>query len=114
RLLQDLQALVHPMACLAEQSQQLQCDLLDSSALTESTEGSNPTQLPDPFPGQFRVIGRLGAGAFGTVWLAEDLALDRKVALKTVRLGSAPHETSRLQCLREEARLLANVRHRNV
>jgi serine/threonine-protein kinase len=76
---------------------------------------ANPGVLPDTFPGEFRVLRRLGAGGFGTVWLAEDLHLGRLVALKTVRLPSTPKASaSYLLRLREEARLLAAVRHRNV
>jgi serine/threonine protein kinase len=70
--------------------------------------------LPDPFPGEFRIIGRLGCGAFGDVWLAEDLHLGRSVALKFLKVGGRHNPEQRLAALRNDARLLAAVRHPNV
>ncbi|QXJ26563.1 serine/threonine protein kinase [Actinomadura graeca] len=71
--------------------------------------------------GRFELRGRLGSGGMGTVWRAFDLALEREVALKEVRLADT--ETSRLDpdvvtMLRErvmrEARALARIHHPNV
>ncbi len=69
--------------------------------------------MPDPFPGEFRLVQQLGEGAFGKVWLAEDLEVGRFVALKLLK---PPREAlaDRLAALRNEARLLGSVRHPNV
>lgn len=68
---------------------------------------------PDPFPGDFRVRRLLGKGTFGKVWLADDLHLGRRVALKTLHLP-ADADPSALEALAKEAKILANLDHRNV
>jgi serine/threonine-protein kinase len=71
--------------------------------------------VPDPFPGEFRVLRFLGKGAFGNVWLAADLNLCRQVALKTLRLDGDPAAVARkLAVLQHEARTLAQFRHPNL
>jgi hypothetical protein len=73
--------------------------------------------LPDPLPGEYQVLRRLGGGAFGEVWLARELTpLARLVALKTVRPGGdLEQRQQRLDALRHEASLLAGMRpHRNI
>jgi serine/threonine-protein kinase len=67
----------------------------------------------DPFPGEFRIEGLAGTGAFGQVYQARDVVLDRPVALKTLRL-TGPAKARALALLQQEARLLAAVRHPNV
>jgi hypothetical protein len=69
RLLDVLLAILGPGRALREQSRLLESDLLALAADTgpAAAPAADPGQLPDPFPGEFRVRRRLGAGAFGTV-----------------------------------------------
>jgi formylglycine-generating enzyme required for sulfatase activity len=72
--------------------------------------------LPGPLPEQFghyRILRRLGAGGMGTVYLAEDTKLDRRVALKVPHFaGGSGTET--LERLAREARIAAAVDHPNL
>jgi serine/threonine protein kinase len=68
-----------------------------------------------PFLPGYRVYQFLGSGAFGEVWLAQDLNLPRVVALKTLKIRSAGVEQARaLEALRQDAFLMAQVEHPNV
>ena len=49
----------------------------------------------------YRVIRHLGAGGMGTVWLAEDTKLHRRVALKFLPAGTAASDESAERLLRE-------------
>jgi serine/threonine-protein kinase len=63
--------------------------------------------------GHYRIVDRLGAGGMGVVWLAEDLSLGRKVALKTLREElTASHE--KRQRFEREARAVAALNHPNI
>src|SRR6476469_9718672 len=63
--------------------------------------------------GKYRLERELGAGGMGTVWLAHDTELDRKVALKVLRPALAGDGTAQARLLRE-ARAMAKLRHPNV
>jgi serine/threonine protein kinase len=120
RLFSDLQ-LVHRAAVeLRSERSQFLGQIFDLSDGQDPTPAHHPrthaSRLPDPFPGELLVRQVLGQGAFGTVYLAEDLALRRTVALKAVLpAGHNRRPTPELlACLREEAQLLAKVDHRHI
>ncbi len=72
------------------------------------------TTFPDPFPDEFQVLAFLGKGGFGEVWLAREIALDRLVALKTIRRHHTRSAERALAALRNDATRLAQLRHRNL
>jgi serine/threonine protein kinase len=61
----------------------------------------------------FRIVEKIGEGGMGTVFLAEDLTLDRKVALKFLpdAFTSDPERMARFE---REAKLLASLNHSNI
>jgi eukaryotic-like serine/threonine-protein kinase len=60
--------------------------------------------------GKYRILAPLGSGGFGTVYLAEDTWIDKKVAIKV------PHRQQSLDFseLLREPRLLASLSHPNI
>lgn len=77
---------------------------------------SDPLQHDLPVPeriGRYRVLGRLGKGGFGEVFLAQDKDLVRRIAIKAL-----PAELARdpvwLRRFRKEAQVLANLNHPNI
>ena len=59
--------------------------------------------------GKYRIVATLGSGGFGTVYLAEDTWIDKKVAIKV------PHRQNLdFGELLREPRLLASVNHPNI
>jgi serine/threonine protein kinase len=75
-------------------------------------EGSGEAKL-----GKYRILGTLGRGSMGVVYKAEDPAIGRSVAIKTLRkVGNAKfHDTeSALARFRTEARSAGRLRHPNI
>ena len=68
-----------------------------------------PHGAPESIAG-FRVLGTLGQGGSGVVYLAHDPGLDRRVALKVLAAAFAA-DPERVDRLRREARLLASLNH---
>lgn len=67
--------------------------------------GERPAQI-----GRFEILGLLGAGGMGVVYMAHDPSLDRKVAVKVLRERQAEREDRAWR----EARALARLAHPNV
>ena len=80
------------------------------------SDGPNGGDRPPPLPariGPYLVIGRLGSGGMGEVFLAWDEKLERRVALKRIRqdIGLSPEQRERF---RREATSAASLSHANV
>src|SRR4051812_14258983 len=63
--------------------------------------------------GDFRILRRLGQGGMGQVYLAEQLSLKRKVALKILKAELAGDATA-LARFKAEAEAVARLTHANV
>src|SRR5439155_6221610 len=63
--------------------------------------------------GDFHLLRRLGQGGMGQVYLAEQLSLKRKVAIKTMRTDMTVSAVS-LQRFKAEAGPIARVPHANI
>jgi serine/threonine protein kinase len=81
------------------------------------TPGPVPIRMPRQF-GRYRILRRLGRGAMGTVYLAFDTHLDRRVALKVPHaapVGAAEGEAAReLERFDREVRAAAVIHHPNL
>jgi hypothetical protein len=70
--------------------------------------------VSQPIGRRYRLTERLGSGAHGEVWLAEDTELGRLVALKRLRSNDPRSVAERQHALHREARMLAQLAHPNV
>ncbi|MEU1518127.1 serine/threonine-protein kinase [Streptomyces sp. NPDC005811] len=66
--------------------------------------------------GRYRLVESIGQGGMGRVWRATDDVLDRRVAVKEMRIDGLDHEDSRTRRERtlREARATARIDHPNV
>src|SRR5689334_7191802 len=61
----------------------------------------------------FTILSEIGRGGMGSVWLARDERLDRRVAVKTLHPDLVQNEVVRTRFM-QEARALARVNHPNI
>ena len=87
------------------------------SSLPASRRSRAPAGLKRTF-GRYRIIKRLGRGAMGSVYLAQDTQLERRVALKVphLRSGGYGSDPDRIDLDRfwREARIAATLDHPNL
>ncbi len=87
------------------------CDL-DGANLIQAASKEDP-YLNRVIKGRYRVLQKLGRGGTGTVYLAEQISIKRRVALKVLAKDYARDEEF-VKRFRQEAHLSATLNHRNV
>ncbi|HVR71389.1 MAG TPA: protein kinase [Vicinamibacteria bacterium] len=74
---------------------------------------SSPATMERQQIGKYRILGKIGQGAMGEVFKAQDPVLNRFVAIKTISGGMAPESDLRKRFLRE-AQSAARLSHPNI
>ena len=69
-------------------------------------------QMRESLAPEFLLEGELGSGGMGTVFLAREVALDRPVAIKAIRLEHA--SAAAVERFQGEAQTLAKLRHAHI
>src|SRR5215216_4439317 len=69
--------------------------------------------VPGDRIGSYKILARLGSGGMGSVYLAIDSRLGRKVAIKFLS-SALVEDSNRIQRFRQEARAASKISHPNV
>ncbi len=88
------------------------CNLC-GAAIDGSEDLSAPVREGDVFEGKWRLLEKLGQGGMGSVYRAQDLSLDREVAVK-VLAGTLCNDAEFVARFEREAKLTAHLDHPNV
>jgi DNA-binding response OmpR family regulator len=90
------------------------------SGSQQSVKGHGPLSSDSPFAlgdavaDRFEIVGQLGRGGMGAVYLARDRELNEEVALKVVRRELVAEDPQILERLKSEIRLARKISHPNV
>lgn len=74
------------------------------------------TEIPRTI-GRYRIMGQIGLGAMGEVYLAHDELIHRKVAIKCMRVDRCKNEQTRqkvMESFLHEARIVGNLDHSHI
>src|SRR5213079_723800 len=105
----DLAALTARYPSLAAE---LEVHVAQLAGILRSESASAPEELPRRL-GDFRLLREVGRGGMGVVYEAEQLSLQRRVALKVLPFAAAI-DSRQLQRFKNEALAAAHLRHDNI
>ncbi|HEY3451489.1 MAG TPA: protein kinase [Myxococcales bacterium] len=89
------------------------CERCGTPTHVAGDDGMQPIREGDVLDGKWRIERKLGTGGMGTVFLALDLALDRRVAIKALAPALCA-DTEFLARFEREARATAKLEHPNI
>ncbi|MEM7307859.1 MAG: serine/threonine-protein kinase [Planctomycetota bacterium] len=100
-------------ACEGDEAlaERVRAAVASADALPQLLRAGGGPVSQDVIAGRYRIVRRIGAGAMGVVYEADDLSLGRRVALKLLRPGLLDHARDRFE---REAHALAAVAHPSV
>ncbi|MEM8964021.1 MAG: serine/threonine-protein kinase, partial [Acidobacteriota bacterium] len=105
----------HEIEALLDHDSTLGDDFLETPILARFSDTDPLRRPPPPTPewlGSYRVVGELGRGGMGSVYIGEqDEPVKRRVALKVARLADDEKVRARF---RSECRALARLNHPNI
>jgi serine/threonine protein kinase/Flp pilus assembly protein TadD len=105
-----LRAGVEALLSAYDEGEFLECPAL---SLAETVDAAATTERPDMVIGRYRLLEQIGEGAFGVVFMAEQLQpIRRKVALKVLKPGMDSHQV--IARFEAERQALALMDHPNI
>jgi serine/threonine-protein kinase len=78
-----------------------------------SLRNAQAAHLIEATKGEFEILQQLGTGAMGAVYLAKDISLSRKVAIKVIA-SNLLSDATMISRFRFEAQTVASLRHPNI
>jgi non-specific serine/threonine protein kinase/serine/threonine-protein kinase len=90
-------------------------DFIETPALQQNSEafaGDDGELQAGQLLGEYKILSLIGEGGMGEVYLAEDTALGRQVAIKVVKRGIGSRNI--IRHFRDEERILASLNHPHI